>query len=548
MGTPNIRICLAQVNLCVGDIVRNTRQIITNIEAAKVRYHPDLIIFPELTVVGYPPEDLLLRPQLYKQIDLALQKIIVAAENTGVIIGYPKQTEDGLFNACSLIRDRKIVATYAKQILPNYGVFDEKRYFMPGTDLCLIDLNGIPVALTICEDLWVPEPAQQAAEAGAKLLINMNASPYHIDKSQQREQLLKRQVLATGLSIIYVNLIGGQDELVFDGGSIVINNKAEIVFRAPQFEPDLYPIEITSQSKGLTLRAGTRSAEMLSREASIYQALVLGVKDYVGKNNFPGVIIGLSGGIDSALTLTIAVDALGADKITVLLMPSRYTSAMSNDDALAMVEKLHLTHHHIIKIEKPFTAFTDILQPIFTSAPSVADVTEENIQARCRGIIMMALANKSGKLVLTTGNKSEMAVGYATLYGDMAGGFSPLKDVPKTLVYRLTGWRNAQSPVIPERIINRPPSAELRENQADTDSLPPYEILDPILERYIELDESPDEIIAAGFQADIVTQVITMVAHNEYKRRQAAPGIRISQRAFGRDRRYPITSGYTETG
>ena len=445
MGTPNIRICLAQVNLCVGDIVRNTRQIITNIETAKVRYHPDLIIFPELTVVGYPPEDLLLRPQLYKQIDLALQKIIVAAENTGVIIGYPKQTGDGLFNACSLIRDRKIVATYAKQILPNYGVFDEKRYFMSGTDPCLIDLNGIPVALTICEDLWVPEPAQQAVEAGAKLLINMNASPYHIDKSQQREQLLKRQVLATGLSIIYVNLIGGQDELVFDGGSIVINNKAEIVFRAPQFEPNLYPIEITSQSKGLTLRAGTRSAEMLSREASIYQALVLGVKDYVGKNNFPGVIIGLSGGIDSALTLTIAVDALGADKITVLLMPSRYTSAMSNDDALAMVEKLHLTHHHIIEIEKPFTAFTDILQPIFTSAPSVADVTEENIQARCRGIIMMALANKSGKLVLTTGNKSEMAVGYATLYGDMAGGFSPLKDVPKTLVYRLAGWRNAQS-------------------------------------------------------------------------------------------------------
>ncbi len=374
-------------------------------------------------------------------------------------------------------------------------------------------------------------------------MININASPYHIDKISLRKQILKQRVAETGMNIVYVNMTGGQDELVFDGGSMTIDNQGNINFQAPQFKEGLYIVDFTLDDNGHFSTPIEYPIQSISREDSIYQALVLGVRDYVRKNGFNGVIIGLSGGIDSALTLCIAVDALGRDNVEAVIMPSRFTSAMSMDDAQAMVELFGIKSH-IISIEIPFTAFTECLNPVFANLPP--DTTEENIQARCRGIILMAISNKTGKLVLTTGNKSEMSVGYATLYGDMAGGFAPLKDVSKTLVYKLSKWRNQQSHVIPQRIIDRPPTAELRENQLDQDSLPPYDILDPILELYIEQDLSPEQIIKIGFDPETVKKVVIMVDRSEYKRRQAAPGVRITQRAFGRDRRYPITSGYRE--
>ncbi|MEE9551730.1 MAG: NAD+ synthase, partial [Gammaproteobacteria bacterium] len=367
--------------------------------------------------------------------------------------------------------------------------------------------------------------------------------PYHVDKINEREEILKARVSESGLNIIYVNLVGGQDELVFDGASMVISNKGDIDFRAPQFQEGLFLTEFTCADVGHFSTPANIPIGTLSLEENIYQALILGVKDYVNKNGFKGTIIGLSGGIDSALTLCIAVDALGNENVEVLIMPSQYTADMSIEDAREQAESLGVKNH-IISIEKTFQAFNESLQPLFPDMPP--DVTEENIQARCRGTLLMALSNKTGKLVLTTGNKSEMAVGYATLYGDMAGGFAPLKDIPKTLVYKLANWRNQKGSVIPQRVIDRPPSAELREDQCDEDSLPPYDVLDPILERYIEADQSPGEIINAGFEKDIVQKIVMLVDRNEYKRRQAAPGVRISQRAFGRDRRYPITSGYRE--
>jgi NAD+ synthase (glutamine-hydrolysing) len=535
-------IAIAQINLQVGNIKKNTSSIIAYIEKARAK-SVDLIIFPELAVTSYPPEDLLLRRALYEQIDAAIEQITENSSGIGIILGYPARTTEGLYNACSLIKDGQREALYYKQNLPNYGVFDEKRYFLPGDETCLIDLKGTPTALSICEDLWSPTPARYAVDVGAKLLININASPYHADKLAEREALLKQRVNETGLNIIYLNLVGGQDELVFDGASMVVNSEGEVVFRAPQFEEGLHLIEIKRENDRLEFHSFSPSAEVLSRHQSIYQALVLGVRDYVRKNGFNGAVIGLSGGIDSALTLAIAVDALGAENIEVLIMPSRYTADMSTEDAKQMADDLSVPYD-ILPIEKPFTAFTDLLAPVFADLP--VDTTEENIQARSRGVLLMALSNKTGKLVLTTGNKSEMAVGYATLYGDMAGGFAPLKDLSKTLTFELSNWRNSQGHVIPQRIIDRPPSAELRPDQKDEDSLPPYDILDPILERYIELDQNPDEIVKAGFKRETVLEIVAMVDRNEYKRRQAAPGVRITKRAFGRDRRYPITSGYKE--
>jgi NAD+ synthase (glutamine-hydrolysing) len=536
-------ISIAQINLRVGDIRYNTKKIIASIRDAKVRQNADLIVFPELAITGYPPEDLLLRSALYKQLTTAIQEITAESQDIGVIIGYPEKTSEGLYNACSFIKDGKQQALYYKRCLPNYGVFDEKRYFSPGKTNCLIDLNGIPTALSICEDLWSTSPARHAKDSGANLLININASPYHADKLIQRKNVLKQRVKETGLNIIYLNLIGGQDELVFDGASMVIDSAGEIVFCAPQFEENLYLIEVNQNNNNLEFKSSLPPPLQLSKQESIYQALVLGVRDYVRKNGFKGAVIGLSGGIDSALTLTVAVDALGAENIEVLIMPSRYTADMSNDDAKEMAELLSVKYH-ILPIELPFSAFTELLQPLFADLP--ADTTEENIQARSRGVLMMAVSNKTGKMVLTTGNKSEMAVGYATLYGDMAGGFAPLKDLSKTLTYELANWRNLQEQVIPQRIIDRPPSAELRADQKDEDSLPAYDILDPILERYIELEQSPEEIVEAGFDRETVLEIVRMVDRNEYKRRQAAPGVRITKRAFGRDRRYPITSGYKE--
>lgn len=537
-----MKIAIAQVNLCVGAIDANTKTIISSIEKA-TQNNVDLVIFPELTITSYPPEDLLLRQALHQQIEKAIEKIKTASKNIGVVFGFPEQGENGLFNTCIYLQDGEEHCRYRKQALPNYGVFDEKRYFSPGSTTVVFDLGSIPTSLSICEDIWTEKPALDAAKAGAKLLVNINASPYHARKLAEREQVMLKRVEETGLNIVYVNLVGGQDELVFDGGSMIINNRSEFVFRAPHFEEDLYFVEVTETENGLDFQSDSNTDSQTDRLADIYQALVLGVRDYVHKNGFKGAVLGLSGGIDSALTLAIAVDALGAENVEVLVMPSRYSAAMSAEDAITMALNLGVKYE-VLPIEKPVSAFNDLLAPVFSGLAE--DATEENIQARCRGILLMALSNKSGKLLLTTGNKSEMAVGYATLYGDMAGGFAPLKDLSKLLTYEISSWLNTRGEIIPQRIIDRPPSAELRPDQKDEDSLPPYEVLDPILERYIELDQSPEMIIEAGFDRETVLHITGLVDRNEYKRRQAAPGVRITKRAFGRDRRYPITSAYKE--
>lgn len=543
MSAQNLRIAIAQTNCLVGDIQGNAQSIISHCISARDKYNCDIIIFPELILTGYPPEDLIFRQALYSQLSSSIKEITSRTKGIDVLIGYPIKQQQITYNACSLLSDGKIKCSYFKQDLPNYSVFDEKRYFQAGKEHCIFELKKIPVALSICEDIWDRNVCEQARRAGAKLMININASPYHIDKISLRKQILKQRVSESGLNIVYVNLVGGQDELVFDGGSMAIDSHGNISFQAPQFEEGLFVIEFSGNGKDHFTVPTKYPVQSLSREEAIYKALVLGVKDYASKNGFTGAVIGLSGGIDSALTLCIAVDALGKENIEVVMMPSRYTSSMSLEDATTMTEQLGLKSY-TISIEPPFQAFTKCLQPAFENLP--VDTTEENIQARCRGIILMSISNKTGRLVLTTGNKSEVSVGYATLYGDMAGGFAPLKDISKTLVYELSNWRNQQSPVIPQRIIDRPPSAELRENQLDQDSLPPYDILDPILERYIEQDQSPEQIIQAGFDKVIVRKIVSMVDKNEYKRRQGAPGVRITQRAFGRDRRYPITSGYRE--
>ena len=539
----NILIALAQLDLCVGDITGNSGRIMDTIQRARSQHGADVIVFPELALTGYPPEDLLYRPAFHRQVDEAMNNLCACAHDIDIIIGHPTRHQDRIYNSCSLLRSGKFLHTYHKQCLPNYGVFDEKRYFHPGEKNCIVDLKGVPTALSICEDIWEKQVCIQAAAAGARLMININASPYHVDKISLREEILRQRVSESRLNIVYLNLVGGQDELVFDGGSMAMNNRGAVEFHAPQFEEGLYMIEFSSAGQDHFLPVSDRASLAISREESIYKALVLGVRDYMRKNGFPGAIVGLSGGIDSALTLCIAVDALGHENVEAVMMASRYTSAMSIEDAGSIAAGLNVKLRHLT-IEPPFTAFTACLQPLFDGLP--VDVTEENIQARCRGVLLMAISNKTGKLVLTTGNKSEMAVGYATLYGDMAGGFAPLKDISKTLVYALSRWRNRKALVIPQRILERPPTAELRENQLDQDTLPPYDVLDPVLERYIELDQSPEEIITAGFNAETVKKIVRMVDHNEYKRRQAAPGVRITQRAFGRDRRYPITSGYRE--
>ncbi|MEQ8428655.1 MAG: NAD+ synthase [Gammaproteobacteria bacterium] len=537
-----LKIILAQINLTVGDIDGNTDKIIDAISNAE-QQNADIILFPELCICSYPPEDLLFRPAFIANVERALTRIISNTGDVYAIIGYPCQDNGQLYNACSLIHGRQLVKTYYKQELPNYGVFDEKRYFMPGKEMQSFEIKGLKAAMTICEDIWTTGPAEAAANAGVQILFNMNASPYHKHKLKQREQLVTQRAKDNSLYIAYTNLVGGQDELIFDGNSMLVDSDGEVVFHAPQFEEGLYTMELEVKDQQL-LKQDTVRIEYASTEENVYQALVMGVRDYVSKNNFKGVVIGLSGGIDSALTTAIAVDALGADNVEVLIMPSRFTADMSNDDAIEQANLLGIKHE-VISIEPIFEAMLKSLQPRF--AGLAADITEENIQARCRGILLMAVSNKSGTLLLTTGNKSEMAVGYSTLYGDMCGGFAPLKDVWKTLAYRLANWRNQQGRVIPENVITRPPSAELREDQRDEDSLPPYEQLDPILERYIELDISPEKIVAEGFDREAVDKVVRLVDRNEYKRRQAAPGVRITNRAFGRDRRYPITSGYLET-
>lgn len=545
-----LRILIAQINLRVGDVAANRDRVLAVMAEARDQRGADLVVFPELTLTGYPPEDLLLRPELIERVAAALEEIRAASQGIGLVLGYPKRDLGSLFNVAGFIHDGRLLAEYAKQRLPNYSVFDEKRYFQAGHAPAVVDFQGLPLGLLICEDIWEEGPTTQAAAGGARLLINLNASPYHTGKAPEREELLTRRAREHQLPILYANLVGGQDELVFDGGSFVVDAAGQLTQRAPFFSEALMLVEVEANAEGdreaarLSLRPRPAAiAPHPAEEEAVYQALVLGVQDYARKNGFHGAVLGLSGGIDSALTLAIAVDALGADQVEAVLMPSRYTAAMSVDDALAQARALGVAHR-VVPIEPAFQAFLGMLEGEF--AGCAPDVTEENIQARCRGIILMAISNKKGKILLTTGNKSEVAVGYATLYGDMAGGFAPIKDVPKTLVYRLAAYRNTLGPkaIIPQRVIDRPPSAELRENQTDQDSLPDYAVLDPILKRYVEEDESVAHIVAAGFPEELVRRVTRLVDRNEYKRRQAPPGVRITTRAFGRDRRYPITSGF----
>ncbi len=541
-----IKIILAQQNFIVGDFKQNLIKLRTAIDKSRDELSADLIVFPELALCGYPPEDLLLRKGFLDQNQQALAELALTAQGITVIIGHPlietstdQASKSKLFNGASLLRNGQVVATYCKHNLPNYGVFDEKRYFTTGRDPCVFELKNIKLGITICEDIWVPDVARQAKEAGADVIVNLNASPFHINKQSEREVEVKKRARETGLPVLYVNLVGGQDELVFDGGSFAVDQSGKVCARAPAYLEKLLPVTFTNEKK-LTLTS-TPLSPVPDLENSIYQALVLGVRDYVEKNGFPGVVLGLSGGIDSALTLVIAVDALGSDKVEAVIMPSQYTATMSIEDARTQAETLNVKLREI-SIEPVVKSFASSLKEEFSGTNP--DSTEENIQARIRGVLLMAISNKFGKMVLTTGNKSEMAVGYATLYGDMAGGYAAIKDVPKTMVYRLAKMRNQRSTVIPERVLTRPPSAELAPDQKDSDSLPEYDVLDQILESYIELDLCAHDIIDRGFDADVVSKVIKMVDRNEYKRRQAAPGVRITQRAFGRDRRYPVTSGY----
>jgi NAD+ synthase (glutamine-hydrolysing) len=535
-----LRIALAQINSMVGDLRGNKNKIIDAINRARDELDAQLVVFPELSLCGYPPEDLLLRPGFARHIDEMLEEILKAVRGIDVILGYPRREAHELYNTAGLMREGTIVAEYYKHELPNYSVFDEKRYFSAGQAPCVVDVKGIPVGLTVCEDVWADMPSRLAADAGAKLIININASPFHQEKEKEREAVIGRRVEENRLPFVYCNLVGGQDELVFDGGSFVMNDRGEVCFRAPTFEEGIYTTDL-SVAEGRIELLPQVGAELLPVTEAVYRALVLGVRDYIDKNGFSGVVIGLSGGIDSALTLAIAVDALGAKRVEAVLMPSRYTATMSLEDAMQEAERLAVPYH-IVSIEPVFDAFLDSLKDVFAGLP--ADTTEENIQARCRGVLLMAISNKKRKIVLTTGNKSEMAVGYATLYGDMAGGYDVLKDVPKTLVYQLAEFRNRNEEVIPRRVIERPPSAELAADQKDTDSLPPYDILDDILYHYVEKDEDWQSIVAAGYDKETVLRVTRLVDRNEYKRRQAPPGVRITRRAFSRDRRYPITSGY----
>ncbi len=534
-----LRVFLAQLNLLVGDIEGNAARVIATAREARDARQADAVVFPELTLTGYPPEDLLLRPALDRRVEAALAQVAAAVPDIHIVLGYPAIRDGKRYNAAGLLHNGAVVAEYHKALLPNYSVFDEKRYFEPGGEPCVVDIKGVPVGLTVCEDIWFAEPAARAAAAGARLLFNLNASPYHKGKAPEREELVGKRARESGVPIVYVNLVGGQDELVFDGGSFVVDRAGRLACRAAFFAESGTLAEFQGDA-ALEPVCGT-VAVPADELAAVYQALVLGTRDYVRKNGFQGAVLGLSGGIDSALTLAIAVDALGAEAVEVVLMPSRYTADMSNQDAALQAERQGVKYRSIA-IEPAFNAFLDMLAEEFRGLP--ADVTEENIQARCRGIILMAISNKTGRILLTTGNKSEMSVGYATLYGDMAGGFAPLKDVPKTLVYRLAAWRNRADEVIPRRVIERPPSAELRPDQKDTDSLPDYAELDAILERYVEQDQSRAEIVDAGFDEALVNRVARLVDRNEYKRRQAPPGVKITRRAFGRDRRYPITSGF----
>lgn len=585
------RIAMAQMNPTVGDIAGNVRRITAWLREAK-KAKADLVTFPELAITGYPPEDLVLKPRFVADNRRGLQEVVRHCRGFAAVVGYvsdhdgidPKPARSSvvsagahnLYNAAAVIADQKLVTTYCKWYLPNYGVFDESRYFHPGRRLPLVRLRGTVVGVNICEDIWFPEgPTRIQAMAGAEVIVNINASPFHIGKSRFREQMLATRARENGVIVTYTNTVGGQDELIFDGNSVIVDQNGEVVARGKAFEEDLLVADLNVEAVGrghlasgrkksvvgkvavaverivvkLPASVGKRSRLIPSLETplgeleEVYRALALGVKDYVGKNGFKKVVIGLSGGIDSALTATIAVDALGAGNVLGLFMPSPYTSRESQEDVAELACRLGIDSR-TIPITPTFQSYRDALEASFEGKP--IDTTEENLQARIRGNLLMAFSNKFGHLVLTTGNKSEMSVGYATLYGDMAGGFAVIKDVPKTMVYSLARFRNLRGtvPLIPKRTLDRPPTAELKPNQKDEDSLPPYEILDPILQAYVEEDRSLEEIVEAGYDRATVARVMTLVEGSEYKRRQAPIGIKITHRALGKDRRMPITNGY----
>jgi NAD+ synthase (glutamine-hydrolysing) len=527
-----MKVAIAQLNCIVGDVAGNTKKIMDSAREAQAQ-GATLLITPELSLCGYPPEDLLLRADFLSACEVALTTLSQALHGITVIVGHPHQVEAQCFNAASVLRDGNIVATYHKHELPNHSVFDEKRYFTEGDTPLVFMHEGYQIGVLVCADVWESPPALMAKTAGAELLVVLNASPFHIDKQATRYEILNKRVFETQLPIIYTNMVGGQDELVFDGASFVMDANGVVTHQCPMFEEYFSVVEFNRLQP-----ISTEKTQALSLEASVYKALTLGLHDYIVKNNFKGVVLGLSGGIDSALTLAIAVDALGADKVHAVMMPSEFTADISVNDAREMVQLLGVRYSEIA-IKGLFEQYLQVLAPEFGDAPM--DATEENLQARIRGMLLMAISNKFGSIVVTTGNKSEMAVGYCTLYGDMAGGFALLKDVPKTLVYKLCDYRNQIGRVIPQRIITRPPSAELRANQLDQDSLPPYDILDGIIEAYVEDDLSVEKIVAQGYALTEVQRVIKMIDRNEYKRRQAPVGVRITHRGFGKDRRHPIT-------
>jgi NAD+ synthase (glutamine-hydrolysing) len=558
-----MRIAIGQINCTVGDLSGNARKILEFADRARAQ-GADILLTPELSLCGYPPEDLLLRADFRVACDRALADLASRIKGISVVVGHPHQADGKLYNSASVLQDGRIAGVYHKRDLPNYTVFDEERYFESDGAPCVMEINGVRIGVNICEDVWgpdgegtaragtgagainvginicadvwEPEAPQRARAAGAQVLLVLNASPFHIDKLRTRYEVVRERTAETGMAVVFCNLVGGQDELVFDGASFVMDGHGRLTHQLPAFEEALAVIEIGKD--------GPLPGEIIPEpgvDESIYKALCLGVRDYLGKNGFPGALLGLSGGIDSALTLCIAADAIGADRVHAVMMPSQFTADMSVEDSREMVRRLGVRYSEIA-IKPMFDTFMQALSPHFGDRPF--DATEENLQSRIRGTLLMALSNKHGSIVLTTGNKSEMSTGYATLYGDMAGGFAVLKDLTKKFVYRLSRYRNTLSAVIPERIIERAPSAELRPNQVDQDSLPPYDVLDAIVERYVEQDQSVAEIVAAGFRREDVDRIVKLVHINEYKRRQAPVGIRITPRGFGKDWRYPITNKY----
>ncbi|CAA0098191.1 Glutamine-dependent NAD(+) synthetase [BD1-7 clade bacterium] len=545
---PQTIIAMAQINTLVGDISGNTRKTIDVTHQAIAEHQADIVLYPELTLIGYPPEDLLLRPSVGRRIQRALDELLQASRemSAAMVVGAPIVEDGVLYNAALVIYQGKVINTYYKQALPNYQVFDEQRYFAAGDEAATFELNGITFGLSICEDIWHPEPTAQSQMVGADILLNLNASPYHRGKPSERQELLQKRAEETGLGIIYTNAVGAQDELVFDGGSMAVGGDQTLCVKAPGYSEALVPVAVEKTDSGIIMHQG-EVTEPMAPLACVYQALVIGLRDYINKNGFKGALLGLSGGIDSGLTLAIAVDALGPERVMSVMMPFKWTSEMSKEDAGKQAETLGVDYASIA-IEPMYDAFMSGLEDQFVGTEK--DTTEENLQARCRGVLLMAMSNKKGYLVTTTGNKSENSVGYSTLYGDMAGGFNVLKDVPKTLVYELAQFRNnmarkcGDADAIPQRVIDRPPSAELAPDQVDEDSLPPYDQLDRMLELYIERDYSADEIVADGFDKETVYRITRLVDINEYKRRQAPVGTRITKRGFGRDRRYPITNGW----